>query len=109
MTFRVRKGFLSGSAILQMSDESNWVDVDPGDLPSRFCIVTGYYIEALHADLAAYEKKLRVQAARIALYERRALAARKGRAKKKPPVLTDEIVNPPKREANPLRNTWGNA
>lgn len=83
--FRVRVGFLSGNCILQVSRDGKWVDAEP-----RKNLVEGFHIigRDWYTD---NEGVIAILKARVDLYERRAATAKRGRAKKKLPVLVEVV------------------
>jgi hypothetical protein len=76
--FRVRRAYWSGCAILQVSEGERWVDADvTPSLEAGFSIVN--------------TEMLRKLSARVEQAERRAATARRGRIRKKLPVLVTQL------------------
>lgn len=92
--FRVRRGFLSGCPILQISlGEREWVDAEVlPDLQRGFHIVSDAWMKRTDEVLAEQQGVIAILKARAKLYDHRSAIARKSRAKKKAPVLTEQIV-----------------
>lgn len=93
--FRIRRGFLSGSPILQISlGPREWVDAEVlPDLQKGFHIVSDAWMAQNDDILRDQGTAIAILKARVKLYEHRAAIARKSRAKKKAPVLTEVLPN----------------
>lgn len=92
MSFRVRRGFLSGSPILQVSTLGKWRDAEVlPDLEAGFHIVSDAWMAQNDDILRDQGTTIAILKARVKLYEHRAAIARKSRAKKRAPTLTDAL------------------
>ena len=86
MSFRVRRGWWSGNAILQVSEGTKWTDAFiTEDLEKGFHIVGLSYMQAMEEELGMLRAEL------DAIKETRSDAAKRGWLKKRAPLLNQSI------------------